>query len=554
MEKITKHPITGVEFDLVEGEDAFTHAEPLRAAREYRALDPAEVEMLIRNRNYAPDWNDVFVSEPFDTGIVQNCRFYGKVRLGVTMPMVLEFEGQRLPAGLYDSTFVSCEIGDHVAIHHAHYLAHCVVGDEVIIANAGRIMTTPRARFGAGGLKEGETADKRTWIDVGNARGGRRILPFPGMIAADAWLWSRFPHETDLTARLTAMTDVAIDPRHGIYSRIGRRAVIRDCQAIIDVFVGPEATIDGAVLLQNLNVRSAVNEKTWIGQGSILVDGIVGLGCRVEASQARRFVLGNCSRLLEGARLAHTFLGDNSTVAGCEMQNNLVFPNHEQHHSNSFLIAASLLGQSNVAAGATIGSNHNSRLDDGELLAGRGFWPGLCSSFKHPCRFASFTLAAKGDYPAELDVPLPFSLVATNEHAQCLAILPAYWFLYNMYAVVRNDWKFRARDRRIHRVQHIEYDSLAPDTIEEIFTAVELIERWTGDALLRKKDIPSDEVPVEDRRQMGRSLLRDDPETASELDILGEAVENSPRRAVVRKAEKAWIMYRDMVLYYAMRN
>ena len=90
------------------------------------------------------------------------------------------------------------------------------------------------------------------------------------------------------------------------------------------------------------------------------------------------------------------------------MLNNLIFPAHEQHHNNSFLIASVVLGQSNMAAGATIGSNHNSRANDNEVQAGRGFWPGLCTSIKHSSRFASFVLLAKGDYPAELNIPLPF--------------------------------------------------------------------------------------------------------------------------------------------------
>ena len=46
------------------------------------------------------------------------------------------------------------------------------------------------------------------------------------------------------------------------------------------------------------------------------------------------------------------------------------------------------MGQSNIAAGATIGSNHNSRSADGEIIAGRGFWPGLCVSLKHNSKFS----------------------------------------------------------------------------------------------------------------------------------------------------------------------
>src|SRR4030065_1479273 len=104
-------------------------------------------------------------------------------------------------------------------------------------------------------------------------------------------------------------------------------------------------------------------------------------GCK-----AVKFILGNNSSLKYGARLIHSFLGDNSTTSCGEVLNNLVFPAHEQHHNNSFLIASVLLGQSNIAAGATIGSNHNSRAADGALLVGRGFWPGLRGSVAHTSR------------------------------------------------------------------------------------------------------------------------------------------------------------------------
>ncbi|WP_204272955.1 hypothetical protein, partial [Enterobacter hormaechei] len=81
---------------------------------------------------------------------------------------------------------------------------------------------------------------------------------------------------------------------------------------------------------------------------------------------------------------------------------------------------------------ATIGSNHNSRSADGEIIMGRGFWPGLCVSLKHNSRFPSFTMINKGDYPAELDVQIPFSLISNDVHKNQLTIMPAYWFMYNM--------------------------------------------------------------------------------------------------------------------------
>jgi hypothetical protein len=134
------------------------------------------------------------------------------------------------------------------------------------------------------------------------------------------------------------------------------------------------------------------------------------------------------------------------------------------------------MGQSNIAAGATIGSNHNSRSADGEIQAGRGFWPGLCVSLKHNSKFASFTILSKADYPAELNIPIPFSLVSNDLSHDRLLVMPGYWFMYNMYALSRNAWKYVDRDKRTEKIQHIEYDFLAPDTINEIFSALVLLE------------------------------------------------------------------------------
>jgi hypothetical protein len=47
--------------------------------------------------------------------------------------------------------------------------------------------------------------------------------------------------------------------------------------------------------------------------------------------------------------------------------------------------------------------------------------------------------------------------------------MPAFWWMYNMYALARNSWKFRSRDKRKLKLQHIEMQSFAPDTVEEIF-------------------------------------------------------------------------------------
>jgi hypothetical protein len=212
------------------------------------------------------------------------------------------------------------------------------------------------------------------------------------------------------------------------------------------------------------------------------------------------------------------------------------------------------MGQSNVAAGATIGSNHNSRANDNEIQAGRGFWPGLCTSVKHSCRFASFILLSKADYPSELDIPLPFSLVNNNVSKDQLEIMPAYWWLYNMYALERNSWKFKNRDKRIHKIQNIEFEALAPDTIEEVITARGLLEIWTAKAYLEQSGRKGKIKDERELEESGRMLLNGEKEKISSLDVTGEKMENSRRKEVILKPYESYRAYGEMLHYYAVRN
>jgi hypothetical protein len=397
--------------------------------------------------------------------------------------------------------------------------------------------------------------DARIWIDLANEQGGRAVLPFEGMIPADAYLWAKYRDDKALQTRLCQITQMSFDSRRGYYGTVGDQCVIKNCRTIKDVKIGSHCYIRGVNRLENLTIRSSQTEPTEIGDGVELVNGIVGLGNRVSLGcKAVSFVLGDNSCLEYGACLIHSFLGDNSTVSCCEIRNSLIFPAHQQHHNNSFLIAACILGQSNLAAGATIGSNHNSRANDGEVLAGRGFWPGLCTSLKHPCRFASFVLLAKGDYPAELNIPLPFSLLNNNPSEDRLELMPAYWWLHNMYALVRNSWKFRQRDRRHTKTQHIEFDYLAPDTVEEILTAMGLIEQWVGKAYARICGQKVGHQHVQDLASMGRDLLRTMQQTPHDLEVLAEDLERSNRRQVLLRPVEGYHAYEQMVFYYAVKN
>lgn len=542
---------------LPEGKDEFylRNEQSQREPDSWRTLRADEIETLVKNGNTADNWESILVSDPFTPQLIKNCDFYGLVRLGRLEEVFLEHHDLTVPSGLTNSLIISCDIGDNCAVHNVRYLSRYIVGDNVMLLNLDEMHTTNHAKFGNGIVKDGEDEEVRVWLDVINEAGGRRVMPFDGMLPADAYLWSRYPHDKKLVARLGEITQRTFDSRRGYYGIAGDQCVIKNCRIIKDVKIGPHAYIKGANKLKNLTVNSSVEEHSQIGEGVELVNGIVGYGCRIfYGCKGVRFVMGDNSNLKYGARLIHSLLGDNSTISCCEVLNDLIFPSHEQHHNNSFLIASLVKGQSNIAACATIGSNHNSRAPDGELHAGRGFWPGLCVSLKHNCRFASFVLVTKGDYYCELDVPLPFSLLAQSATGERLHLMPGYWWLHNMYALARNTWKIARRDNRKRKLQHLEFDCLAPDTAEEMFRAMQLLERWTAQSQLRADGQDSAGSDDAELLKLGRELLTGEPDRTANLTVAAENVEKSDREVRILKPRQGYHAYRRMLHYYAVKN
>lgn len=516
----------------------------------YRNLTAYEIEVLVRNNNTSDDWNKIHVSDAFNPELVKNCKFFGLVRIGKLETISVEYHNVCLPVGLYNSTIISCDFGDNVVVNNVNYISHYIIGNEVMLANIHELHTTDHSKFGNGIIKEGEPEDVRVWIEVCNENAGRKILPFNGMLPGDAYLWSKFRGDKLLMHRFKEFTEKKFDKKRGYYGKIGDRCVIKNTSIIKDVWVGSDAYIKGANKLKNLTINSERDAPTQIGEGCELVNGIIGYGCRIfYGVKAVRFHMASHSQLKYGARLINSYLGSNSTISCCEVLNSLIFPAHEQHHNNSFLCASLVMGQSNIAAGATIGSNHNSRAADGEMIAGRGFWPGLCVSLKHNSKFASFTLIAKSDYPCELNIPIPFCLVNNDISHNRLVVMPAYWFMYNMYALARNAHKYIDRDKRTNIIQYIEYDFLAPDSINEIFNALDLLRKFTAKAHYKTTGEVYDEITL---LTVGETILNDKDYDFKKLLIIAEGFENNNRPTVLVKVAEAYRIYKELIIYYGV--
>jgi carbonic anhydrase/acetyltransferase-like protein (isoleucine patch superfamily) len=447
-----------------------------------RALGSNEIEILTAARCRAKDWNAVTVCEAFNASKVFNCRFEGSVKLG--------------DSEVSDSTLCDCTIGDGCSVSYVRLLKGYTVEDGCELRNIGELSAK------AGYMPQ---------VAPMNENGGRTIGLFRGMTVGDAYLWAKYRGNGGMMEKLQCLAER--EAKENPIGYIGEGCEIKNCVCIRNVAVGSNTKIENCTALE---------------------DGVIERGCKVENGViAQRFLLGENVHLENGLRLIDSVVGDNSTLACCEVVSSMIFPGHEQHHNNSFLIAATVKGQSNVAAGATIGSNHNSRTADGEIVAGRGFWPGLCCSFKHSSKFASYCLLAKGDYPYELNIALPFALVNNNVTKNQLEVMPAYWWMYNMYALKRNAVKYKQRDKRVGKRQHIEFEMFAPDTVEEIIAARKLIKIWTEEAY-------------------NPALMKVLPPEERQIEIVAQGMENSKRKTVLLKAGKAYKAYGDMLIYYAM--
>ncbi|MBR5645467.1 MAG: DUF4954 family protein [Treponema sp.] len=524
-----------------------------------RLLTKAEIQILEKNLNHNEDslWNNFYVDAEencFDAELIHFCDFSGYVILGKLKKGMLNYNDLHLECGIERSKLHNVVTGDDNVIRNVAYLDNYRLGNRVILFNINEMCCTRHSKFGNGILKNGESEDNRIWIGVANENDGRSILPFESLIPADAYLWSHYRDDNELLNRFVQLTEYGNTKELNTFGFVDDDCVIKNSNIIKDAKIGKCVYIKGAFKLKNITILSSPEERSQIGEGVEMVNGILGYGSKLfYQAIAVRFVIGRNCQVKYGARLLNSVLGDNSTISCCEVLNNLIFPFHEQHHNSSFLIATTIMGQSNIASGATIGSNHNSRSPDGEIFAKRGFWPGLCSDFKHNSRFASFVLVSKGSYQHELDIPYPFSLVSPGDKSdEAISIIPAFWFMYDMFAITRNKNKFTKRDKRIVKVQHIEFDPLAPDTMQEILFSTERLIGLTAEYL---KENQPDAVKNAKTQQQIFQCAKDFLHKNEEADFtLFDQVCQKKFGAIILKPVKAYKMYRKIVKYFATRT
>ena len=438
-----------------------------------RNLFKLEIELLESLGNTARDWSLIQVSDGFNPRRVRGCEFHGRVVLGRFNKYVALADGLEVVAGLSGSTIADCVIGNNALIRDVRLLANYVIGEEAIVVDCGRITCRANTAFGNG--------DR---LPLALEGGGREVEVFAEIdveIAAVVARPGRRRAEVEDYRRAVGDYRNSATSDRGL---IGRGARVWGVQRIEDTYVGPMARVDGATQVLRSTLLSTASEPVVVESGSLVVDSLLQWGARVAGlAVVERSVLTEQSRVERHGKVQNSLIGPNSEIAAGEVSSCLLGPFVNCPHQSLLISTFWPDGRGNVGYGANVGSNHTSRAPDQEFRAGEGLFIGLGVNVKFPCDFsrAPYTVVACGVNLPPQKVTLPFSLITAppglsiEEQPSSIPLrlnqIRPGWMLYeNVYALKRNEAKFRSRNRA--RRTSFNFAVFRPETAAQMWTAL----------------------------------------------------------------------------------
>ena len=432
-----------------------------------RPLTKKEIKGLESNGNHARDWKKISVHTGFTPDCVFNTMFHGACVLGVfNGKEVLAGASMVLPSGIYKSIIIDSEVGDNCCICNSA-ISNYLINDTALVHNVGSLSCSRSTSFGNG--RE---------IIVGIETGGREVLSFAEMtIPLAIEVCSRRNDASFLSAyknfiqRYTSSCEID----SGV---VESGSVLAQTDNIEDTYIGKNTTINGATLVKNCTILGSAEEPVEISAGAYVRNSCVQWGCSVTSmAMVDDSILTEHSSVRSHGKVSMSIIGPNTEIAAGEVTASLVGPFIGFHHQALLIAALWPEGKGNVGYGANVGSNHTSRAPDQEIQCGEGMFFGLGTSIKFPSDFtrAPYSIIATGVTTLPQRMEFPFSLINTpSEHV--LNVPPAYneifpgWVLYeNMYALKRNEAKFKARNKARRTVFNT--DAVRPEIIDMMIVA-----------------------------------------------------------------------------------
>jgi hypothetical protein len=427
-----------------------------------RLLFRDEITQLERQGNSSADWSRVLVVEGFDWRWIEHSSFQGDVILGRFARQVTLAEGLQLPAGIYRSTLANCVIGHDALIRDVKILAGYIVCPCAILLDCGSIVCEGETAFGNG-----------SQIPLGIESGGREVPVYAEIDVESAAAVARSRAQPGFLQRYQQAIEEYIARVRSPRGIIGTAAKVRTVPKIRNTFIGPCADLDGATLVTDSTILSGFEEPTLVDSGAAVSGSILQWGSRVTTmALVERSVVAEHAHVERHGKLSNSMLGPNSCVGGGEVTASLVGPFVNLHHQALLIATLWPEGRGNISYGANVGANHTVKMPDQEFWPGEGAFLGLGVNVKFPANFsqAPYLVMASGVTTLPQKIQFPFSLVKSLS-ASYADVSPAYneiipaWLLTdNLYAVKRNEDKFRARNKA--RRSSFDFRVFRPDIVD----------------------------------------------------------------------------------------
>lgn len=498
--------------------------ENLDSALNMRAVTAEEIRQLQQQGNRADDWGKILVASGFDPGRVHGNRFVGPCVLGrmdgMPLPICDDFA---LTPGVENSLLENVWIGDNVLIRDCGVVRNAYVGPAAIIMGCGIVRGQAGCSFGNGQA-----------VSAGLESGGREVpiaaeIPFT--------LAARLAEERNNRALQQDWARLAEEYASACtldWTVLEQGARVLFTPTVAGCYLGPGVHVENALALRESCLLSDVSQPCLVGDGALVEHSCLQWGSRVESGAiVQHSLLCEASGAERQAKVTDSIIGPNSIVAEGEVTASFVGPFTGFHHQALLIAAVWSEGKGNVGYGANVGSNHTGKAPDQEIVCGEGLFFGLGVNVKFPADYsaAAYSIIATGVDTLPQRVDFPFSLI-NRPHQNAPGIPPAYnelfpaWVLLNnLYAVRRNQAKYRQRNRA--QRSQLDLDVFRPHLVRQMQEA-----RRRLQAVANPREVYTEEqIPG-----LGKNFLRE-PGRQQGIEGYGLAIEHVLLRALWGEVE-----------------
>ena len=426
----------------------------------YRKLSKSEIKTLEDQNCFSEKWDNINVTENFDSNKIKNSKFSGLIYLDQFDKNVRMNTGIVKSTGIYDSFIHNCRIGANTLINNVKNLVNYKIDENVIIENVNNLTVAGPTAFGNG-----------TEIEILNEGGGRELKIFDKLSSQIAYLIVTRRDKTKFIKNINSMIDKYVESITFEEGLIDSYSTIDNCNYIKNVKFGKYSNISGAMHLENGTIASNKEAPVTIGEGVIAKSFIILSGSKVDGA-----ALLDKTFVGQGVKIGKQYSAENSAFfANCEGFHGeacsiFAGPYTVTHHKSTLLIAG-MFSFYNAGSGSNQ-SNHLYKL--GPVHQGileRGAKTGSFSYMMWPSRVGAFTGVIGKHYSNFDSTIFPFSYILESGGKSLL--MPAM----NLCTVgtKRDSAKWPKRDRRTdsNKIDLINFQLFSPYIISKMIKGLD---------------------------------------------------------------------------------